>query len=260
MRIECTEVHISYLDEVLLLSDMAEEKLRDREINSANTLTRAGLVLLCGHFEGFLREMCKEFIQILNDEKVSVDKLPIETLTLHLDDGVNQCKKGDSSVFEKDMDSIKLNTFIPLKESKFSTTDANPTVATIEKLFFYFGIDNVLDKISLSDYDIDDMYVLEKTALNDVRRKISTVINGIVDVDDFFYEIENKWPPKKKRRRVGYLDVIDQLLKKRNIIAHGERLITITPTELKQHCHDIKKLCYSLICELEEKLVDILGE
>lgn len=51
-------------NEINVLAEMAEENSKPGgNITAINALTRSGLVLLCGYFEGFIREMCKEFVE-----------------------------------------------------------------------------------------------------------------------------------------------------------------------------------------------------
>ncbi len=42
-------------------------------------MTRAGLVLLCGYFEGFIRDIVEEYVEYVNEEKLSLDVLPDQT-------------------------------------------------------------------------------------------------------------------------------------------------------------------------------------
>lgn len=65
---ECRAVYMQRFEEINLLATMAEKNSEPGgNIMAMNALTRSGLVLLCGYFEGFLREMCKEFVEELND-------------------------------------------------------------------------------------------------------------------------------------------------------------------------------------------------
>lgn len=66
-------------EEINLLATMAEKNSEPGgNIMAMNALTRSGLVLLCGYFEGFLREMCKEFVEELNDLGISPSKFLCE--------------------------------------------------------------------------------------------------------------------------------------------------------------------------------------
>ncbi|WP_208539637.1 HEPN domain-containing protein, partial [Pseudomonas aeruginosa] len=67
------------ITEVLLIAASAEDSLADRSPQGrlqGNAMARAGLVLLCGYLEGYIKDIVEEFIESLNDEKVGVNELP----------------------------------------------------------------------------------------------------------------------------------------------------------------------------------------
>ena len=54
--------------------------------------------------------------------------------------------------------------------------------------------------------------------------------------------IEVKWSPKTTRREVGYVATIQELLKTRNRIAHGESNVIVTDVELSDFICNIRQL------------------
>ncbi|EFM3109965.1 hypothetical protein HG927_003950, partial [Salmonella enterica subsp. enterica serovar Dublin] len=147
---------------------------------------------------------------------------------------------------------------IQLDSDKLSSTNANPTVDTIERIFNMFDIPLVLDELSINDFDVDNMYNLESQVNELLKGSIFILLEGNSNqVEGIVNIIESKWAPKKKRRRVGYLNVIDELLKKRNRIAHGEGFDVVTANELKEATEQIKKLCDGLLGKLTDKLAEM---
>lgn len=246
-------------DEIILLANMAEENTEPGgNVTAINALTRSGLVLLCGYFEGFVREMCKEFVDELNELEIAPSLVPIRMLSEHVATCSDKVRNNKCQSFSDFIIKVEQSSPIQLDSDKLSSTNANPTVDTIERIFNVFDIPLVLDELSINDFDVAEMYNFEPQINESLRRSILQVVGGdpikeagIVNV------IESRWRPKKKRRRVGYLNVIDELLKKRNRIAHGEGFDSVTPQELKEATRQITKLCDGLISKLAAKLAEV---
>lgn len=235
---------------------MAEENSKPGgNVTAINALTRSGLVLLCGYFEGFVREMCKEFVEELNDLNIAPSLVPIRMLSEHVVTCSDKVRSNKCQPFTDFILNVEKASPIQFDSDKLSSTNANPTVDTIERIFNMFDIPLVLDDLSLSDFDVDEMYNFESQVNESLRRSILQVVEGnSIKESDIVNLIESKWAAKKKRRRVGYLNTIDELLKKRNRIAHGEGFDEVTPQELKEATKQITKLCDGLISKLMAKL------
>lgn len=256
---ECRATYMQRFDEINLLANMAEENSKPGgNVTAINALTRSGLVLLCGYFEGFVREMCKEFVDELNDLGISPSLVPVRMLSEHVIICSDKVKNNKCQPFSDFIMNIEQASPIQLDSDKLSSTNANPTVDTIERIFNTFDIPLVLDTLSLNDFEVDDMYNVESQVSESLRQAILQTVEGDpVKEVDIVKIIESKWAPKKKRRRVGYLNTIDELLKKRNRIAHGEGFDSVTPQELKEATKKITKLCDGLINKLAEKLAEM---
>lgn len=246
-------------NEINLLAEMAEENSKPGgNITAINALTRSGLVLLCGYFEGFVREMCKEFVDELNDLGIAPSLVPVRMLSEHVVSCSDKVRMNKCQPFSDFIAKVEQATPLQLDSDKLSSTNANPTVDTIERIFNAFDIPMVLDELSINDFGVDDMYNFESQVSESLRRSILLKVEGDVAKEfDIFKIIESKWAPKKKRRRVGYINTIDELLKKRNRIAHGEGFDTVTPQELKEATMNISKLCDGLISKLTSKLAEM---
>ena len=260
MKIQCITAQTRNLDEIKLLADAARVELgKPGGTITANAITRSGLVLLCGYFEGFLREMCKEFVDIINDSGVSAKLLPLSMLSEHSESCLIKVNNKSDVKFSEFVNCLISDLPLSMNSKKFSSTNANPTVDTIEKIFDVFGISAVLDVVTIEDYNFAGMYNSESQLTNAIRNSIKVAVgNDMSKEEDIVSELEKKWMPKSKRRRIGYLQVIDDLLKKRNRIAHGEGLEIITPDELETTKDTILKLCLKLSSKLEGKLNDLL--
>jgi hypothetical protein len=70
-------------------------------------------------------------------------------------------------------------------------------------------------------------------------------------------EIESKWRPKRKRRDVGYVNKIQELLQRRNRIAHGEGYQQITPAELCDFVDSVERLSRGLSEALDSQLIAV---
>ena len=78
-----------------------------------------------------------------------------------------------------------------------------------------------------------------------------------IALDSITTEIESKWRPKRKRRDVGYVNQIQELLKRRNRIAHGEGYQQITPPELCAFVDSIERLSRGLSDARDSQLIAV---
>ncbi|MEC5342875.1 MAE_28990/MAE_18760 family HEPN-like nuclease [Brenneria populi] len=256
---DCTQIYLDRFEEIKLLSRLAESDSRlGGDVIKANAITRSGLVLLCGYFEGFVREMCKEFVETINDSSIAAKDLPLITLSEHSVYCLEKFKKKNVNKFDELINGLASGKSVSLDSEKLSATNANPTVDTIERIFEAFDMPNILDVITMEDYSFSSMYNYD----SQLTEKIKSTVKVAVGEDSskelsILEEIERKWAPKKKRRRVGYLNEIDELLKKRNRIAHGEGFEVVTYNELYNTTNIIIRLCNSLVAKLEAKISEL---
>ncbi|EOV0934262.1 TPA: MAE_28990/MAE_18760 family HEPN-like nuclease [Pseudomonas aeruginosa] len=229
------------ITEVLLIAASAEDSLADRSPQGrlqGNAMARAGLVLLCGYLEGYIKDIVEEFIESLNDEKVGVNELPPYLFCSIIEPLAASHKKSPGSTILEDFRSSVINNQAQKLDSKrLSKTGGNPTVDTIESIFLNIGIPQIIDKLSISDYGVTSTYTQENQA-DHLRSEIeealkeSTGTESAVVLESILSVINKKWTPTTKRRKVGYVSGIEELLKRRNRIAHGENKDQVTPAEL----------------------------
>lgn len=251
MAMDCYTALQESLSEVGLIVEAAREALEEGGDGrvKCNAMTRAGLVLLCGYFEGFIRDLVEEYVDALNDEGVGVGRLPESLFCAVLEGGIASYRGSSSSSLLRLRESIVSGGAVRLNSKQLSKTGGNPSVDNVESIFSGIGIDAVIDKLSILDYSVESTYFFESQVDTRFRRSIEAAIGGEASDDSVsrvVQVIEGRWQPRKKRRKVGYVGEIEELLKKRNRIAHGEGREQITPDELEGHCNMIARLSAGL--------------
>lgn len=269
MSFDCVvelEVKIS---EIKLLAKLSETMLEGPEIGeilgdlvdtsprreTANTMTKASLVLLTGYFEGFLKKLVEEFVGELNDLELSLSSVGDDLLLSIFQHSItdNRAKTLHKALGLKA--SLVGSTHYPLAQEAVGGTKGNPTVETIETIFQRLGIAEIIDKLSILDFGLDSTY----TAISQSQpllTQISAALSGNIASSQRILEIiDRKWLPKRQRRDVGYVGMIQELLKRRNRIAHGENWgEQVTPQELVDYCAQVLKLCTGIATTLHAEL------
>lgn len=240
---------------------------KSSQLNRANTFSRSALVLLCGHFEGYLKEILKEFAIVVNRANVTADCAPTLLLETALSAILDRCSSGGEKYREQLQLTICGQTSLRFEPKLISNTRGNPKVEIIEQMFLKIGIPDVLEQLSKEDFG-STTYGRRSQVDNSMRRRIHTCISEKTDTlensqdltSDIIDLIEEKWQPRSQRREVGYVAVIQDLLKKRNVIAHGEAILKITDKELEDYIKDIRKLAVGLEKAIEKQISSICGE
>lgn len=248
---ECFDSFKERITEVTLIAAAAEEALETRtrsDMLKANAMTRAGLVLLCGYFEGYIRETIEEFIDRVNDETVGINDLPAALFCSVIETIPDERKKNKTNTpIDKVKFNIQTNGASPLNKNKLSKTGGNPTVATVESMFEAIGIPDIIDSLSIRDYSIDTTFIMESQAER-LKDKFDAALQNVINtpaqelLKSLLLEVDKVWQPIKRRRKVGYVSDIEEMLKLRNRIAHGEGRPQITPLELFDTTSKIESL------------------
>lgn len=269
MSFQClTDLELRIL-EINLTSKLAEKMLEGAEIggvlgeladskdrrSTANTMTKAALVLLTGYFEGYLKKLIEEFVGEFNDLELPLNLAGDELLLSVLQHTIgSDRKKAMPKALELKSCFISDHHY-PLALEAAGKTSGNPTVDTVEEIFLRLGIPRIIDQLSIKDFSLDSTYVTVNQS-QQLQVHIEAIVGGdpascqkILDV------IDGKWRPKEQRRDVGYVGIIQELLKKRNRIAHGENWgEQVTPAELKGFCDQIIRLCTGIAEHLRFEL------
>lgn len=251
------------LAEIARIADHVEGLLAERSASEdlvlPNAIARSGLVLLCGYFEGFLRELVQEAVDEINDAGVGVNELPDRLFLCTLEAAAKKSGPKRDNAFLFIRDRIRDGQQCALDKKHLSSTGGNPTVDTIEGLLQGFGITAVIDLLSVRDFEIDSTFTVERQS----KAVEGAVIEAIASNDQDLVErilrvIDERWLPKKRRRSVGYVSAIEELLKRRNRIAHGEGSEVVTPEELRQQAVVIGRLAAGLSKLIEDVLDGLL--
>jgi hypothetical protein len=215
-----------------------------------NAITRAALVLLCGYFEGFIRDIAEEYIDVVTDAKVPLKNFPDALFCSIVEDMVGILQK-DPVRIANFKTVLATDGIVQIKKKLFSKTGGNPSVDTIESVFNGLGIPQIIDTLSIAHFKVDSTFVRESQVVPAMREALRSVIQKNLvpnsgTVDEVVAVIDAKWGPKQKRRKVGYVSQIEELLKKRNRIAHGEGYEQVTPIELRDFTKYISQLAAGL--------------
>ncbi len=190
--------------------------------------------------------------------------MPYEILETTLDHILRKCISGSKSHRKKLRDLITGKTPIEMDASLFAKTEGNPKVEIVEKILERVGIVGIIETLTLRDFGITTQATKSqldssvKKKIKDVCQSISYDLNKASTIEISITElIEEKWPPKRIRRQVGYVATIQELLKRRNFIAHGDGDIKVTDLELEQFILEISRLASGISEYLEEKLKEL---
>lgn len=214
---------------------------------TANAMTKAALVLLSGYFEGYLKKLIEEFVESLNDLELPLKNTGDHLLLSVLQHSITENRDKSLPKVLTIKDCIAADSHFPLAQEAIGGTKGNPTVDTVETVFQRLGISAIIDKLSIRDYELDSTYTTVSQS-QQLHNSIELAVGGdVASYQKIVDLIDSKWAPKKQRRGVGYVGRIQELLKKRNRIAHGENWgEQVTPTELLEFNRDILRLCVGI--------------
>lgn len=231
--------------EIVSISGELSETAHRR--STANAMTKAALVLLSGYFEGFLKKLIEEFVGELNDLELPLLSAGDQLLLSILQHSITENRTKSLPKVLSIKNCFSEDTHFPLALEAIGGTKGNPSVDTVEGMFLRLGIPEIIDQISIRDYELDSTYTTVSQS-QQLHQSIELAVDGDVTRYQKVKEmIDSKWAPKKQRRDVGYVGRIQELLKKRNRIAHGENWgEQVTPTELLDFNRDILRLCVGI--------------
>jgi hypothetical protein len=258
------------LEETRNAFDSAENSQTPNEkkgyLFKANTFSRSGIVLLCGHFEGFLKELLKEFLNQINSANIQPQFLPDSLLGDIIRIMLDRCSSSEN-YRQKLKNLISGNSCIEIDEKmqqEFSKTSGNPKVDTIEKILARIGISDVIETLSVRDFGLTthtQISQIDNNLKSSLRQIFSSRSFDNLTISEVELEIvrvlEDKWKSRSKRRTVAYVRTIEQLLTQRNEIAHGNSDRKLTKQEFENSIREIRQLA-SGIHELTQAQLETL--
>jgi len=219
------------LNEVGLLLEKAEE-YRDNE-SLYGALCRSSTVLLVAHFEGFIKDMAKAFIDDLNSY-VPFDALPSSLKRTYCaqfisgDDQANNEKKIQKliEVFDSLDTKLKVDPFL-------FENNKNPSPSMMEKICKNFGVNNFFKMIENSR--LDEVFSENRSETNailiDLKEHVLLTVGNYPyssNPDVFGISLSNS---SVGLRRTLWQTFLDELLKNRHSIAHGSSLLNTQSSE-----------------------------
>jgi hypothetical protein len=214
--------------EVDLLLKYAEENQKDDKVYP--TFCRSAHIILVAHFEGAIKEICKDVIDDINYNN-TFDTIPRKIFSTFCDYFLIKEKKEFS---DKGINSLRLKLKETLGNSKSNlkvepflfTIDRNLAPAILETILERFGLARFF--WSLQNSDLDVVFEDTKTEIEELkvllRKHISenvakypyTVSNDIYNPDTIILG--------QKSKKTLWEEFIDDVLKERHSIVHGQKL------------------------------------
>jgi hypothetical protein len=215
--------------EVELLLKFAEENQNDDKIYP--TFCRSAHIILVAHFEGAIKEICKDIIDDINYNN-TFDTIPTKifaTYSEHFivrESNIKYSSKGLNTLREKLKEAFG-NSKANLRVEPFlATVDRNLAPSIIETILKRFGLDIFFG--SLINSDLDVVFEDAKTEIEELKSLLRKHI--CENVIKYPYTVTNNiYNPdatitKQKSQKTLWEEFIDDVLKERHSIVHGQKL------------------------------------
>lgn len=214
--------------EVDLLLKFAEENQNDDKIYP--TFCRSAHIILVAHFEGAIKEICKDVIDDINYNN-TFDAVPSKIFSTFCDYFLIKEKKEFS---DKGINSLRLKLKDTLGNSKSNlkvepflfSVDRNLAPAILEIILERFGSTRFF--WSLKNSDLDVVFEDAKTEIEELKKMLRKHI--CENVDKYPYTVTSSiYKPditilEQKSQKTLWEEFIDDVLKERHSIVHGQKL------------------------------------
>lgn len=214
--------------EVDLLLKYAEENQNDDKVYP--TFCRSAHIILVAHFEGAIKEICKDVIDDINYNN-TFDAVPSKIFATFCDYFLIKEKKEFS---DKGINSLRLKLKDTLGNSKSNlkvepflfTVDRNLAPAILETILERFGSNRFF--WSLKNSDLDVVFEDAKTEIEELKNLLRKYI--CENVIKYPYTVTSSiYKPditilEQKSQKTLWEEFIDDVLKERHSIVHGQKL------------------------------------
>lgn len=182
---------------------------------------RAAVVLLCSHFERYLRSVTEEVVEILNNSSVDAERLSLEFRLQHTRVGVDKITRFQWEKREESLRNlITSDGWLWTDASELGTLDASrvltwfksPDPKRVKRLFKFWGIEDIFGSIT-----------------------------------------------RKPQTRAHFHRRLKELVEKRNRIAHGELAVEATRADIKMYEKSVTEFCRRADSALRRALKRNLG-
>lgn len=176
--------------EDLLMQDLAWRKkemvslkiLVDKDEVNEPILLRAGIALLCAHFEGFIKRASNCYIGYVSEQKKMYSELKKNFIALKMEKEFKSCAKSDKHSVHKKLllmhDDLATKKFVEKydENNPFISTHSNPSSAELREILETIGIES-------------DIFETKATYIDSsLLKKRHQVVHGnhsVLDKDDF---------------------------------------------------------------------------
>lgn len=214
-------------DEINVLLQKAEAEKDNEQL--FNALCRSAIVLLVGHFEGFIKDAVKAAINDINHNS-SFKNIPIELKRTFCSYFIDKTEHGNEYRINLLIDTFdNLETKLKVEPFLNDTPDnnKNPAPAIVEKIARKFGVSNFFQQLHESDLDVifEDDKNESDLLLQRLRDHLEQGISDYpYNLDSNSFGVKEKTIKGGKKTRTLWESFLDELLRTRHAIAHGTSL------------------------------------
>ena len=156
-----------------------------------DALNRAGLVLLSAHLEGFIEDLVKETIDVIIANSVPMKLLPLRLRAVQVEKDLVEPISGDNYVrtnariskvgpiIAQFWTDIQPSTTSNLSAQPIIKVMNNPGTNLINRMFWYFDIDQVMDRISWKKASNKTV----KDNINKLVGKRNEIAHGAIEIN-----------------------------------------------------------------------------
>lgn len=190
-----------------LIADLAWRKkeiislkiLIEKDTVNEPILLRAGIALLCAHFEGFIKKSCNSYIAYVSSQNEKYSGLKDNFAALKMEKEFVECAKSEkhsrhSNLIKKYRELQKIKFRIDFfEEDPILSTKSNPSSEVLRELLFSIGIDSEIFETK-TNY-IDSNLLAERNRIvhgqrSDLRREdFLSTYEIIIEIIDEFKEL-----------------------------------------------------------------------
>lgn len=215
-------------EEVDLLLKFAEDNRMDDKIYP--TFCRTAHIILVAHFEGAIKEICKDVIDDIN-YNTTFDSIPNKIFATYCDyflikekkefsdKGINNLRVKLKDAFGNSKSNLKVAPFL-------FTNDKNLAPTILETIIERFGLNRFF--WSLKNSDLDVVFEDSKTEIENLKSELlkhirENTIKYPYTVDNTIYSPDITILEQKSQKTL-WEEFIDDVLKERHSIIHGQYL------------------------------------
>ena len=130
--------------------------LIDKGDNACITLTRAGIALLCAHFEGFIKDASYDYLSFVASQNVCYKDLQEVFSVMKIHSRIEECAKSSKHSVQakilKEYDGLSTEIF-HIKDKSIIDTHSNPSSDILKELLLSLGLETDIFKTKANYID-----------------------------------------------------------------------------------------------------------